>query len=325
MTNDMKKSQRPIVKQIPDFLDYVDIEKGLSTKTQENYARFLRHFVVWLEKNNLTAGLLPHQLTAKHIWDYRVYLSRGVSSQKTHKPLKKITQNCYLIALRALLSYFADKDIICLPADKIKLAKQPKNKKIHFLKLDEIRKLLDAPDTAEESGLRDKAILETLFSTGTRVSELTALNREQFSKIKNKVDFLELAILGKGNKPRIVYFSARCLKWLNQYLAQRADTDPALFISYHVAAKKKKSRRLSARAIETIVKKYAKIAGLSLLTTPHTLRHSYATDLLTQGADLRLVQEFLGHSDISSTQIYTHVTNQRLRKSYLKFHGGKTL
>lgn len=320
----MKKSQLPIIKQLPDFLDYLDIEKGLSTKTQENYARFLRHFVAWLKKDQLT-DLLPHQLTAKHIWDYRVYLSRDVSSQKTRNPLKKITQNCYLIALRALLIYFAEKDIVCLPADKIKLAKQSKNKKIHFLKLDEIRKLLDAPDTTTEPDLRDKAILETLFSTGMRVSELTALNSEQFSKIKNKVDFLELAIIGKGNKPRTVYFSQRCLKWLHQYLAKRADTDPALFIGYHAGAKKSKSRRLSSRAIEKIVKKYAKIAGLSLLTTPHTLRHSYATDLLIQGADLRLVQEFLGHSDISSTQIYTHVTNQRLRESYLKFHGGKSI
>ena len=321
----MKKSQLPIIKQIPDFLDYLDIEKGLSTKTQENYARFLHHFVSWLEKNHLLTDLLPHQLTAKHIWDYRVYLSRGVSSRKTHQPLKKNTQNYYLIALRALLSYFADKDILALPADKIKLAKQPKDKKIHFLKLDEVRKLLDAPSTIEEPDLRDKAILETLFSTGTRVSELAALNREQFSKIKNKNNFLELAIIGKGNKPRTVYFSTRCLKWLNQYLAKRTDIDPALFISYHAGAEASKSRRLSTRAIEKVVKKHTKIAGLSLLTTPHTLRHSYATDLLMQGVDLRLVQEFLGHSSISSTQIYTHVTNKKLRDVYLKFHGGKDL
>lgn len=313
----MKPSSTPLIKHIPDFLDYIDVEKGLSSKTQENYGRFLDRFVSWLKTQNLE-GLLPHQLTEKHLWDYRVFLARATRSRQTKLNLKKATQNYYLIALRGLLSYLTDKDILSLPADKLKLSKQKKEKSVHFLNLAQVKSLLDSPDTSEPIGLRDRAILEVLFSTGLRVAELGALNREQI-KITPNSKFLEITVVGKGSHPRPIYFSERALHWLKKYLDKREDMDPALFINYKEGASE---RRLTVRSVENIVKKYVKMAGLPIMTTPHTLRHSYATDLLNQGVDLRLVQEFLGHQDISTTQIYTHVTNKKLRDVYLKHHSG---
>lgn len=314
----MQKSHSPIIKHIPDFLDYIDVERGLSPATQENYARFLERFKKWLVENKLDS-LLPHQLTAKHIWKYRIFLSRKAVSIQTKKNLTRKTQNFYLIALRALLIYFAEKDIASLPADKIKLAKQEKNKKINFLTQEKLEKLFSAPDVKSLIGLRDRAILETLFSTGLRVAELAGLNREQFL-IKNVPDVLELTIVGKGKRTRTVYISKRCLRWIQKYLQKRNDLDKALFVNFSKNQANNETKRLSIRTIERIIKKYAKIAGISLLTTPHTLRHSFATDLLNKGVDLRLIQEFLGHQDISTTQIYTHTTNKKLRDVYLKFH-----
>jgi len=315
----MKKSSTPLINHISDFLDYLEIEKGLSSKTQENYSRYLKRFTNWLKSKKKDA-LLPHQITPELVWDYRVYLSRQTNNEHTDSPLKKSTQNYYLIALRAFLNFFADRDIISLPSEKIKLAKQAKEKAVHFLKLEQLEKLITAPDVSEIAGLRDRAILETLFSTGMRVSELVKLDCEQF-KLKNNSKFLELNITGKGNKPRTIYFSERCLGWIKRYIEKRQDLDKALFINYRPGAEKAESRRLTTRSIENIVKKYAKLSGVSLATSPHTLRHSYATDLLTNGVDLRLVQEFLGHRNIQTTQIYTHVTNKRLKDVYLKHHG----
>jgi len=316
----MYKSDKPVIKHIPDFLDYLEIEKGLGNKTQENYARFLNRFSEWLKVNN-NENLLPHDITPEIIWNYRVFLSRETTSQKNAANLKKSTQNYYLIALRGLLNFFAERDIVSLPGEKVKLAKSPKEHNIHFLNLDQIRQLLNAPDIKHLDGLRDRAILESLFSTGLRVAELAKLNRESF-KIKDNSEFLELNVIGKGNHPRIVYFSTRALHWLKMYIEKRNDIDPALFINFKPGKNELNDRRLTVRSIETIVKKYVKIAGLPLTTTPHTLRHSYATDLLTQGVDLRLVQEFLGHKNIATTQIYTHVTNKKLRDVYLKYHSG---
>ena len=192
----MNHSNKPIIKHIPDFLDYCEIEKGLSDNTQKNYSRYLKKFTDWLlltEKKDL----LPHQLTPEIVWDYRLYLARYKDTK--NKPLSKLTQNYYLIALRALLSFFTDKDIISLPADKIKLSKDAqKEKTIKFLTLEQIEKLLLAPNTENITGLRDRAILESLFSTGLRIAELVALNKEQFKNLENKED-LELSIIGKGN------------------------------------------------------------------------------------------------------------------------------
>ncbi len=316
----MEKSNKSIIKHIPDFLDYCEVEKGLASKTQENYRRYLEKFIYWLKKTK-KEDLKPNELTADDIWQYRLFLSRFQDNKG--KPLKKVTQNYYLIALRALLSYFTAKDVQCIASDKISLPKDAKKEKtVKFLNLEQIQKLLLAPNTKTQTGLRDRAILETLFSTGLRIAELVALNKEQFTNIKDKKD-LELGIIGKGNTPRTVYFSERALSWIKKYLETRKDKEKALFIHYR--AKKDIENRLTSRSMERIVKKYAILAGVPIFTTPHTIRHSYATDLLTQGVDLRTIQEFLGHRNIVTTQIYTHVTNKRLRDVHRKFHSGKNL
>lgn len=318
----MQKSKKPIIEYLVDFLDYLEIERGLSSKTQENYSRFLNKFFNWLIDNNLDK-LKPDKLSDKHIWKYRVFLSRHLDP-RTKSPLKKSTQNYYLIALRSLLEFFVERKISSLSPTSVKLAKDKTQKEVKFLKLDQLEKLLLSPDLKSISGLRDRAILETLFSTGLRVAELISLNTEQI-KIKNNTKELELSIVGKGEKVRTVYFSQRATKYLKKYLDKRNDMDEALFINYKRGAENYGSRRLSSRSIENIVKKYVKIAGLPINSTPHTLRHSFATDLLSQGVDLRLVQEFLGHQNIATTQIYTHVTNKQLKDVHKKMHGGKDL
>lgn len=310
----MQKSNKTIIESIPDFLDYCEVERGLSDRTQQNYQRYLQKFISWL-KSAKKESILPHELTSDDIWAYRLYLSRfqGQNGQS----LKKITQNYYLIALRALLGYFSAKDIESLPSDKITLPKDAKAEKtIKFLSLEQIEKLLSAPKTNTPQGLRDRAILESLFSTGLRIAELVALSREQFTNIKDKKD-LELSIVGKGSHTRTVYFSERALHWIKSYLATRNDKEKALFT--HFVARTSDSR-LTPRSIERLVKKYALLAGVPIFTTPHTLRHSYATDLLNQGVDIRTIQEFLGHRSILTTQIYTHVTNKRLKDIHKQYH-----
>lgn len=314
----MGKSKIPIIRHINDFLDWIDIEKGLSSKTQENYRRFLEKFLAWLKNKNLT-GLLPHELNQDHIWDYRVYLSRQ-SRNRNNQSLKKATQNYYLIALRAFLGYFVAKDIVSLPPEKITLSRPDKEKIVKFLTLDQLNKLFSAPNTSTIQGLRDRAILETFFSTGMRISELTSLNKEQI-KIKPGMDSLELGIIGKGGRARTVYLSKSAIEWLGRYLKARNsenDKEKSLFINY--SGKKSAPRRLTPRAIEKNLKKYIILSGLPINTTPHVLRHSFATDLLIHGVDLRTVQEFLGHKNILATQIYTHVTNKRLKDIHQKFH-----
>lgn len=312
---------KPIIKYLGDYLDYCEIEKGLSSKTQENYTRFLRKFFGWL-KDTGQESLKPSSLTPELIWKYKVYLSRHIDPI-SHLTLKKTTQNYYLIALRSLLEFFVEKDINSLPPSKVKLAKDKADHEIKFLKLDQLARLLNSPDKTTIIGLRDRALLETLFSTGLRVAELAALNRDQL-RIKNDTVDIETAIIGKGSKIRTVYFSDRAVKALKAYIGERKDLDDALFINFRPgAAKSNHSRRLTVKSIETIVKKYVKIAGLPVMATPHTLRHSFATDLLNQGVDLRTVQEFLGHSNIATTQIYTHVTNKQLRDVHRRVHDGR--
>lgn len=317
----MPISQKTIIEYIPDFLDYCEVEKGLSDNTQRNYKIYLNKFIFWLEEKN-KKDLKPNQLTPQDIWDYRLFLSRSIDP-KTGNSLKKISQNYYLIALRALLSYFTERDIVSVPTDKVKLPKDTqKGKTVKFLNLEQIEKLLLSSNTKTTIGLRDRAILEAFFSTGLRIAELVALNREQFVNIKDKKD-LEIGIVGKGDNPRTVYFSERALSWIKKYLETRQDKEKALFIHYR--ARKDTENRLTPRSIERIVKKYAILAGVPIFTTPHTIRHSYATDLLSQGVDLRAIQEFLGHKNIVTTQIYTHVTSKRLRDIHRKFHSGKNL
>lgn len=316
----MQKSLKPLPHHLNDFLDWLDIEKGLSSKSQESYSRFIKKFLDWLKKNKLE-NLKPHDLSPDHIWQYRVFLSRQ-SPTYTGSPLKKSTQNYYLIALRSLLNYFANRDITSLPAEKIKLVRDKDERQVRFLTLEKVEKLFSVPDTKKVQGLRDRAILETFFSTGMRISELTSLNKEQI-KIRPDTKELELAITGKGGRVRTVYFSERAIYWLKKYLDTRKDNDKALFINYR--AKKGALRRLTPRYIEKIMKTYVLLAGLPSFTTPHVMRHSFATDLLSHGVDIRTLQEFLGHKNISATQIYAHVTSKRLREIHRKFHSGRKL
>jgi len=314
----MSDIQKPISKYLIDYLDFCEIEKGLSSKTQENYSRFLKKFFTWL-KDTKQESLTPSSLNKDHVWKYKVYLSRHIVP-KSKKTLKKSTQNYYLIALRSLLDFFAEKDISSLPSSSIKLAKDKSDKDIKFLKLEELARLLNSPDTTTIIGKRDKAILETLFSTGLRVAELAALNSDQI-KIRNVENDIETSVIGKGEKIRTIYFSKRAVRALKDYIEARNDMDESLFINYKRGAEKSsKSRRLTVKSLEDIVKKYVLISGLPVMATPHTLRHSFATDLLNQGVDLRTVQEFLGHSNIATTQIYTHVTNKKLRDLHRKVH-----
>jgi len=317
----MQNSSKPIKEHLQDFIDFCEVEKGLRKNTQENYKKYLEKFFYWMDKAKISS-LLPHQLTSEHIWDYRLFLSRQ-PSPATGKLLAKGTQNYYLIALRALLGYFVAKDILSLPPDKISLPKPDKGQKtVKFLNLEQIGKLLASVEPKDDVSIRDRAILESLFSTGLRIAELTALNLEQFNGLKNKKD-MELGVIGKGGKPRVVYFSERATDFIKKYLEIRdtiaSANTKALFINFR-DKNKNADARLTPRSIERMVKKYALLSGVPIFTTPHTLRHSYATDLLNQGVDLRSIQEFLGHSNIATTQIYTHVTNKRLRDIHHQFH-----
>lgn len=311
----MEKSNKTIIEHIPEFLEYLDIEKGLSHTSQTTYTRLIDKFRQWLKDNNLDS-LKAHQFKTDHIWKYRVFLSRQYN-KNTHQPLKKCSINYYLIVLRNLLNYFTDRDVLSLPAEKIKLIKEKEEKAIKFLSLKQIKELLSSPETSNHIGLRDQAVLEVLFSTGLRVAELVSLNRDQI-KIENLDNELEINVVGKGGRIRPVYLSSRALKVLKNYLETRKDEDKALFINYK--GPKSASRRLTTRSIENIVRKYILKAGISIQASPHTLRHSFATDLLMQGVDLRIVQEFLGHQNIATTQIYTHITSKKLKDVHKKFH-----
>lgn len=322
----MKKSSLPLIHHIQNFLDYCDIVRGNSAQTLINYKHFLTTLRNWMQEKKLD-DLKPHELVNEHIYQYRLYLSQKTNLQ-TQKNLKKTTQNYYLIALRLLLMYFADKDILSLPSDKISLPKLKNIRRPKFLTIDQMEKLLLSPTPNTILGLRDRAILESLFSTGMRVGELVSLNIEQIPKkilYTNRTAVLELPITGKGGYMRTVYFSRRALDSLTSYLEKRNDDEKALFIHFSNKNKKRKGKRLTIRSIERIIKKYVKIAGLPIDTTPHTLRHSYATDLLANGVDLRVIQEFLGHQNIATTQVYTHITNKQLREIHKKFHSGKRL
>jgi len=318
----MEKNSIPIPQHFNNFLDWLEIEKGLRSKSQENYARFLQKFLSWLKENKLEE-LKPHELTPEHIWQYRAYLARQplphLKNQEI-RTLKKTTQNYYLIALRSLLNYFADRDILCLPSEKIKLPKEKDGKIVSFLNLEQVENLFLSPDVSKIYGLRDRAILEAFFSTGMRIAELLSLNREQI-KIKPDTKELEITILGKGGRARNIYFSQRASHWLKFFLNERTATEKALFVNHH-SKKIDSCGRLTARLVQKNIKKYAILAGLPLTTTPHVMRHSFATDLLEQGVDFRILQEFLGHKSPLSTQIYAHVTNKKLRDIHQKFHSG---
>lgn len=333
-------------KLLTEYLEYLEIEKNRSLKTLENYNHYLRRFLEWsrIEK--------PEKITDEIVRKYRLFLNRMES--KFEDNLSKATQNYYIIALRGFLKYLAKRDIKSLLAEKIELAKQEK-RKVEFLDRDELDQLLKAPlecyglwvmgyekenliEKNQKSfasrriknqkkgnnyliSLRDKAILELLFSAGLRVSELTSLNRDSIN-----FDRGEFSVRGKGKKLRVAFLSKTAKKALREYLKERKDMEEALFIRLNTLQNKKSDceKRITARSVQRMIKKYAKQAGIMKKVTPHTIRHSFATDLLFNGADIRSVQSMLGHSNISTTQIYTHITDQRLKDIHKEFHNKKT-
>lgn len=297
---------------ITDFLEYLEIERGASQKTIQNYDHYLKRFL------DFAGDVEPEKIDLPIVRKYRLHLSRWTDSE-TKKPLKRVTQNYFMIALRAFLRYLARQDIETLSAEKIELG-ETEASPIKVLDADALERLLAAPDVTNKSGLRDRALLETLFSTGLRVSELASLNCDTVN-----LDRREFSVVGKGNKERIVFLSDDSVKWLDQYLKSRKDSFKPLFIRFQGKTDLEndgESMRLTSRSIERIVEKYVKSVGLSVKATPHTLRHSFATDLLINGADIRSVQEMLGHSNISTTQIYTHITNKHLKDVHKSFHSG---
>lgn len=318
----IKKSasrHKPFIGYKQEFYQYLEVGKDASTRTIENYRRFLELFFKWLKEEDL-GDLSPSGLTTDHIYGYRLYLSR-YRNPRTNRPLQKSTRLFYLVSLRAFLSFFHDQGIKTLAVSAVRLPKlkdKERYKNIKFLSLEQLRKLFDAPDTEKIQGLRDRAILETLFSTGLRISELQGLNRRQIPNTKAKGP-TEITVTGKGDRMRPVYISPRALEWVQKYLKKRNDEDPALFIG-HTSRRSAKSKRLSVRMIEHSLEKYSNLAGLPSRVTPHVLRHTFATDLLNKGVDSRTVQEFLGHANLATTQMYLHVTNVKLKDVHARFH-----
>lgn len=300
---------------IEKFLEYLEIERNCSKLTIRNYRHYLYRFSKF--SNQLVPAISSSsQITLDCIRKYRLYLSRF--SDLKGLTLKKITQNYHLIALRAFLRFLIRADQPTLNPEKIELGKA-ESRSLKFLDREAVDRLMNMPEISTPQGLRDKAILELLFSTGLRVSELSRLNRDSIN-----LDRKEFGVIGKGGRPRVVFISEQAAKWIDRYLKDRSDQFKPLFIRY--AGKKSEDNisgeglRLTVRSVQRIVEKYVKKARLPIKITPHGLRHSFATDLLTNGADLRSIQEMLGHKNISTTQIYTHVTNPQLRQIHQRFH-----
>ena len=311
-----------------EFLEHLEIEKNRSEKTIQNYDFYLSRFFDWFGKNKKAENI-----TGEKVRQYRLWLNRLADVHG--EPLKKNTQNYHLIALRSFLKYLAKRDIKTLASEKIELMKMP-DREVSFLEGGDLNRLLEAPLTLnklkdgeeKKAGMtalikyRDKAILEMLFSTGLRVSELIKLKKDNVNLKKE-----EFSVTGKGRKTRVVFLAEQAKYWLKKYLETRRDMNPYLFISHDKRTAKQKSGKeikdepLTPRSVQRMVQKYARVAGITKEVTPHTLRHSYATDLLQNGADIRSVQAMLGHSSITTTQIYTHITDKELKNIYKKFHG----
>lgn len=296
-----------------EFCEHLEIEMNRSRRTLESYAHTLSTFFAW------GAIATPADLTLEKIRAYRLYLNRKQTRRGT--TLKRSTQAYHAIVLRTFLKHLAKNDIPTLAAEKIEVGRVPE-RQVDFLEYDEVERLLAAPTGDGIRVRRDRALLELLFSAGLRVSELTGLDRDQVNLAKE-----EFSVRGKGSKLRIVFLSPRAITAIADYLDHRSDIDPALFVSHPkkgLVNKKNATRetlRLTPRTVERLVKHYAKKAGIVKDVHPHTLRHSFATDLLRNGADIRSVQAMLGHASITTTQIYTHVTNERLKEVYQSFHG----
>lgn len=304
---------KSLEQEIAAYLQYCLLDKNLQHSTIALYRYYLQEFLSW---GRIQYSLLyPADLTRELIHEYRVYLTKKSNSSG---PLKRSTQNYFLIAIRGFLRFLAAKGISALPADQVILGKV-RDRAVKFLQASHIEALLNSPDTSTIEGVRDKAILELLFTTGLRVSEAVSLNRDQVN-LKQR----EFGVLGKGGKIRVVFLSRVAAINLEAYLSLRTDSYKPLFIRHRggVSIENKGERmRLTVRTIERLVGKYGRKATLPFRISPHVLRHSFATDLLMNGADLRSVQELLGHANVSTTQIYTHVTNPHLRDVHDAFHG----
>ena len=292
-----------------DYIEHLEVEGGRSAHTAENYTLYLERFV------EFTKDIAVDKITSEVIRKYRLWLNRYKNNNDDE--LATITQSYHLIALRGFLGYLSKRDIPSLSPDKIELPKVSR-RQVTFLHYDEIERMLTQIDTMSETGLRDRAIIELLFSSGLRVSELVNLDREHVNTVRR-----EFMVRGKGQKDRPVFISDSASLHVNNYLQSRTDNFPPLFISYSRNNQPTTSgdyRRLGARSIQRIINKYTRMAGITKHVSPHTMRHSFATDLLMNGADIRSVQVMLGHSSISTTQVYTHVTDEHLREVHEKFH-----
>lgn len=292
-----------------DFLEYMEIERNRSQKTIANYDHYLTRLI------DFAGDLNVNQIDSEIIRRWRLWLNR--LGTNTSDELSKNTQNYHLIALRSFLKYCAKRDLPSLSPDKIELAHTTRQQ-VSFLSKDELERLFAQPKAEQIIGLRDRAILELLFSSGLRVSELVGLDRDHIN-LKRR----EFSVRGKGQKDRPVFLSQSAVDWISQYLDKRTDNAKPLFIRYSGTKKVNLSGnyyRLTVRSVQRLISRYALMAGITKHVSPHTMRHTFATDLLMNGSDLRSVQAMLGHSNISTTQIYTHVTDQHLKKVHEEFH-----
>ena len=327
--SETKHKTTALERNIREFLEYCEIEKNKSLLTIRNYAHYLARFSAFAQSQGLNK---PEDITQDTVRSYRLFLNR-LSDANTGRGLKLVTQNYHVIALRAFLKYLAKRDIDTLSAEKIELAKNPA-REVEIMTNDEVQRIKEAvkSEDNEIARLRDAAIMELLFSSGVRISELVQLKQSQLNFVRG-----EFTVRGKGDKLRLVFMSDEAVKMIRAYLQKRNDNSPALFVSHSKIGNSvtkqmesigKKSDQhnaagLTARSVQRLVHKYAAIAGIMHKVTPHTFRHSFATDLLQNGADIRSVQTLLGHASITTTQIYTHVTNSQLREVHKKFHNKK--
>ena len=302
---------------INDFLEYVEIELGRSQRTVDNYSLYLARFLQLAGEDFEEEDFKPKDIDTEMLRKYRLRLNR-FDGNPNHEKLSALTQAYHLIALRGFLKYLARRGIDSLDPSLVDLPKAAR-KQVTFLHFDEVQRMVDEIDLSTETGLRDRAIIELLYSGGLRVSELINLNRDSVN-----LERREFMVRGKGNKDRPIFIDTSAAERLADYLEARTDSLPALFLNNSrntsMPSTSGDYRRLTPRSVARIVQKYARAAGITKHVTPHTLRHSFATDLLMNGADLRSVQAMLGHSNISTTQIYTHVTDPHLRDVHEKFH-----
>jgi site-specific recombinase XerD len=310
----MAANQSELSEKVSEFLDYLQVEKGASPLTVRNYKHYLNRFLDWMAKEGIRQDL--KDINQDVVRSFRVYLSN--LSDRKGGSLSRKTQGYHAIALRSFLKWLIKNDYQVMAPDKIDLPKI-EERQVKFLTGEQVDRLLNAPTLSTIQGKRDKAILEVLFSTGLRVSELTKLNKD-----KVDLDRREFGIIGKGGRARVVFLSTRAAEWLEKYLSARDDHFSPLFIRHkgHVEPTTPDEKmRLTPRSVQRMIKKYVRKIKLPVDATPHVLRHSFATDLLMAGADIRSVQEMLGHKNIATTQIYTHVTNKQLRDIHETFHG----